>query len=233
MMYPDIAAHPHTLAVRPVQDAYRSMPGTPMGMDPRGLHSIDLAAAMNHARSGLEKANASDYFLSAPQYQSGVMRPRSPMIPLSGHESYHGNGLAMNGNNHDASGFRDRDRERDLEDEIRQANMSASLRNGSIINPARFAQVFPMKCEDGSYPPDYKHAKTVETMKVLDNSQLDRIMQAYRLPLDLRPVHLNGHQSRDSTSSSRVRQKKLHLLWEYLGAYNLLEYERVISKLQH
>lgn len=56
-------------------------------------------------------------------------------------------------------------------------------------------------------------------------------MQAYRLPLDLRP--LSGHQSRDSISSSRVRQKKLHLLWEYLGAYNLLEYERVISKLQY
>ncbi len=50
--------------------------------------------------------------------------------------------------------------------------MSASLRNGSIINPARFAQVFPMKCEDGSYPPDYKHAKTVETMKVLDSKYL-------------------------------------------------------------
>lgn len=58
-------------------------------------------------------------------------------------------------------------------------------------------------------------------------------MQAYRLPLDLRPLHLSGHHPRDSMSSSRVRQKKLHLLWEYLGAYNLLEYERAISKLQH
>lgn len=120
MMYPDIAAHPHSLAVRPAQDAYRSMPGTPMGMDPRGPHSMDLAAAMNHARSGLEKASASDYFFGAPQYQAGVMRPRSPMIPLPSRDSYHGNGLAMNGDNHNALGFRERDRERDLKEEIRR-----------------------------------------------------------------------------------------------------------------
>ncbi|KAI4281755.1 MAG: hypothetical protein L6R38_003468 [Xanthoria sp. 2 TBL-2021] len=103
MMYPDIAAHPHSLAVRPAQDAYRSMPGTPMGMDPRGPHSMDLAAAMNHARSGLEKASASDYFFGAPH-----------------RDSYHGNGLAMNGDNHNALGFRERDRERDLKEEIRR-----------------------------------------------------------------------------------------------------------------
>lgn len=81
---------------------------------------MDLAAAMNHARSGLEKASASDYFFGAPQYQAGVMRPRSPMIPLPSRDSYHGNGLAMNGDNHNALGFRERDRERDLEEEIRR-----------------------------------------------------------------------------------------------------------------
>ncbi|KAL8849754.1 MAG: hypothetical protein Q9221_005298 [Calogaya cf. arnoldii] len=118
-MYADLAAHPHTLAVRPAQDAYRSMPGTPMGMEPRGSHSMDLAAAMSHARSGLERAGASDYFHGAPQYPGGAMRPRSPMMPLPMHDSYHGNGLTMNGNHSNALGFRERDRERDLKEDIR------------------------------------------------------------------------------------------------------------------
>ena len=120
MMYPNIAAHPHSLALRPAQDAYRSMPGTPMGMDPRGSHSMDLAAAMNHARAGLEKASAGDYFLGGPQYQAGSMRPRSPMVALPGHESYHCNSLAVDGNTQNVLGFRERARERDFEENIRR-----------------------------------------------------------------------------------------------------------------
>ncbi|KAI4188274.1 MAG: hypothetical protein LQ348_003955 [Seirophora lacunosa] len=56
-----------------------------------------------------------------------------------------------------------------------------------------------------------------------EHSQLDRIMQAYRLPLDLSSLNANGHQARDSTSSSRVRQAKLFNLWEFLGAFQLLD----------
>ncbi|KAL8670291.1 MAG: hypothetical protein Q9168_005161 [Polycauliona sp. 1 TL-2023] len=186
------------------------MPGTPLGMDPRGPHPMDLAAAINHARAGLEKSGAaSDYFLGAPQYPAGNMRPRSPMISLPGHDFYHGNGLATNSSNHNALGLRERDRERDLEQTRKYVkalchNLSAALMNSQILPPVRYAQVHPMKCEDGSFPPDYDISKTVEAMKVLDNSQLDRIMQAYRLPLDLRPVHTGGQQSRDSSSSSRI-----------------------------
>lgn len=80
---------------------------------------MDLAAAMNHARAGLE-ASGGDYFLGAPQYPAGVMRPRSPMIPLPGHDTYHSNGLAMNGNSNNVLGFRERDRERDNEEMIRR-----------------------------------------------------------------------------------------------------------------
>ena len=119
-MYRDIAAHPHSLALRPAHDAYRSMPGTPMGMDPRGSHAMELAAAMNHARAGLERAGTDDYFLGAPQYQAGAMRPRSPMIPAPGHESYHCNSLAVDGNNQNILGFRERARERDSEEKIRR-----------------------------------------------------------------------------------------------------------------
>ncbi|KAL8732881.1 MAG: hypothetical protein Q9166_002482 [cf. Caloplaca sp. 2 TL-2023] len=203
-----------------------------MGMDPRGPHSMDLAAAMNHARTGLENPSG-DYFLGAPQYQAGVMRPRSPMISLSGHDSYHGNGLGMNGNHNNPLAFRERERERDMEDFVRKENRVAALLNGAILPPAKYAQVHPLRCDDGSFPADYRLAKTVEAMKVLDNSQLDRIMQSYRLPLDLRSLHPTGHQPRDSTSSSKVREKKLHQLWEFLGAYHLLEYERAMKRLIH
>ena len=59
------------------------------------------------------------------------------------------------------------------------------------------------------------------------DSQLDRIMQAYRLPLDLRSVNPSGQYTRESISSTRVRQGKLHMLLEYLGAYRLLEHEKL------
>lgn len=48
------------------------------------------------------------------------------------------------------------------------------MANAAIVNPARFAQVHPMRCEDGSYPPDYANAKTVEVMRVLDSKYLWR-----------------------------------------------------------
>ncbi|KAL8693423.1 MAG: hypothetical protein Q9224_003755, partial [Gallowayella concinna] len=89
-----------------------------MGLDPRGPHSMDLAAAMTHARTGLENPNG-DYFLGSPQYSTGVMRPRSPMVPVPGHDPYHGNALAMNGNHNHSLGFRERDREREVDDFVR------------------------------------------------------------------------------------------------------------------
>lgn len=55
-------------------------------------------------------------------------------------------------------------------------------------------------------------------------------MQAYRLPLDLSS---NAHHTRDSTSSSRVRQAKLFSLWEYLGAFHLLQYETMTKGLRY
>ena len=65
------------------------------------------------------------------------------------------------------------------------------------------------------------------TQQRFADSQLDRIMQAYRLPLDLRSVNPSGQYTRESISSTRVRQGKLHMLLEYLGAYRLLEHEKL------
>lgn len=93
------------------------MPGTPMGMDPRGVNSMELATAMEHARSGLE---GGDYFLGAPRYPPGTLRPRSPMVPVSGQPWDHDHGFAASGSMNNALGFRERDRERDLEDSVRR-----------------------------------------------------------------------------------------------------------------
>lgn len=59
--------------VRPQHDPYRSLPSTPISIDPRNL-SMDMNQALNHARLGLE---VQDYFSGNPRF-SGNMRPRSP-----------------------------------------------------------------------------------------------------------------------------------------------------------
>lgn len=116
-MFGDIAPRPPGLAIRPAHEAYRSMPGTPLGMDPRGANSVDLAAAMKHASLGFE---GSDYFLNTPRLPPGTIRPRSPVIPVSSHEWNHDNGYLASGSMSNTLGFRERDRERDLEESIRK-----------------------------------------------------------------------------------------------------------------
>ncbi|KAI4146041.1 MAG: hypothetical protein L6R39_003615 [Caloplaca ligustica] len=242
-MYGDVTARPPSLAVRPTHEAYRSMPGTPMGMDGRGSRTMDLAAAMDHSRLGLD---GGDYFLGAPRFPAGTLRPRSPMVPVPGQDWDHDHTYSAGGPMNNALGFRERDRERDLEDFIRKENKVAALLNGAILAPAKYAQVYPLRCDDGTFPTDFKSAKTVDTMRTLDSEhpdvpsvsslppqkahirirvfhllQLDRIMQAYRLP-----IVMNGGTGPNSTSSSRVRQAKLYSLWEFLGAYHILEYEK-------
>ena len=74
------------------------------------------------------------------------------------------------------------------------------------------------------------------------DAQLDRIMQSYRLPLDLRtvppsssssssgrlsPYYSNRDRDTPIISSSRARQVKLCSLWEFLGCWKLVEHERL------
>lgn len=156
-MYGEMPARPHSLAIRPTHEAFRSMPGTPMGMgmDPRGAGTMDLATAMDHSRLGLE---GGDYFLGAPRFPPGTLRPRSPMVPIPGHDWDHDRGYSASGSMSNALGFRERDRERDLEECIRKYaitlryitqlqaglqtcrdNRVAALLNGAILAPGRYA----------------------------------------------------------------------------------------------
>lgn len=65
------------------------------------------------------------------------------------------------------------------------------------------------------------------TTSAITDSQLDRILQCYRLPLDIRPVNGGNMHSREVVSSSRLRQAKVLTLLEYLGAWKIVEYERL------
>lgn len=62
------------MSIRPHPDPYRSMPGTPLAVDPRAMTPADMDIAMNHVRMGLE---VPDYFGSGARY-SGSPCPRSP-----------------------------------------------------------------------------------------------------------------------------------------------------------
>ncbi|KAI4214351.1 MAG: hypothetical protein LQ351_003104 [Letrouitia transgressa] len=191
-----------------MHEAYRSLPGTPVGIDPRGTGTMGF--------------DVGDYFSGNPRLGPGVMRPRSP-FPI---DYEHDNGLARNRPYGP-------DQESWKEEIWRRDNKLACLLNGAIPPYAKYGLVHPMRGKDGEYPADFRHPKTVDTMRVLDNSQLDRIMQVYCLPLDLRPINPTGSHTRESTSSSRVRQAKLQNLLEYLGAYQLLEFEKLKRGLQY
>ena len=71
--------YPSMMSIRPPHDAYRSLPGTPLGVDSRAMAPTDISLAMNHARMGLD---VPDYFSpgagSMGQRFNSGMNPRSP-----------------------------------------------------------------------------------------------------------------------------------------------------------
>jgi len=99
----------------------------------------------------------------------------------------------------------------------------------------------PKMCADGRFPPDFRTLKTVEELKVMDRKRrilstylslliiviataLDRILRAYVLPTDLRSLRLT---SRDSVSTKTAHQAKLCTLFDFLGAVQISERERM------
>lgn len=48
-------------------------------------------------------------------------------------------------------------------------NKLACLLNGAIPPYAKYGLVHPMRGKDGEYPADFRHPKTVDTMRVLDS----------------------------------------------------------------
>lgn len=50
-------------------------------------------------------------------------------------------------------------------------NRVAALLNGAIVVPAKYAQVHPLRCDDGKFPADFRSSKMVSAMRVLDSTR--------------------------------------------------------------
>ena len=77
----------NTLSLRSQQDPYRSLPGTPVGLAPRSLSTMDVGPSMDHALSMIQPPNH-DYFSNPAARYSTAMRPRSPFPAMAeyGHD---------------------------------------------------------------------------------------------------------------------------------------------------
>lgn len=178
---------PSMVSIRPQYDFCQSLPGTPMGMEHRNLGSIDVAAAMSHARMGL---GTPDYFSGAPRF-GGLMKPSSPYTNNYEIENNYQNGASL-GSDSNAENLAVMINRSvilcttpfDLNEQITttstkkrrtymifmiRTNLAATLANAQISASARYGKVFPHLCEDGRYPPDFSTPKTLITMNSLDS----------------------------------------------------------------
>lgn len=163
---------PNMVALRSQHEPYiRSMPGTPLGLDPRALTTSDFSNALSHARSSMQ---VDDYFSGAARYPA-IMRPRSPYPEYEQeHRMFYepqdaGKQTLAHIINRYVSCcctmiYHNADNGR--------INVAASLVNIQISATAKYAKVFPHMCDDGSFPTDFMTPKTVETMRVLDSTSL-------------------------------------------------------------
>ncbi|KAF2761160.1 hypothetical protein EJ05DRAFT_497718 [Pseudovirgaria hyperparasitica] len=104
------------------------------------------------------------------------------------------------------------------EDVIRSTNLSVQVANSNLCPSTPYAQLQPKRMHDGRYPQDFRMARTVEEMKCIEGSTLDRILQAYNLPTDLRSF---GLSSADVPAPRVIRMAKLCTLFDFLGATQL------------
>ncbi|MCJ1386645.1 hypothetical protein MMC17_009771 [Xylographa soralifera] len=225
-------AYNSLMPMRSSHDAYRSLPGTPMGMDPRSMSGSEVHMAMNQVRTGMD---APDYFhhpgrTPYPQYNGGMTATTSYPGDFESDRTMAPHDLEMGSP--------------ELNHRINATNLAAQLANSQVSYSTKYGKlyrkVWPNSlrglaaddftahiCEDGRYPGDFNIPKTVETIRLLEGSSLDRIFQAYRLPVDIRPLGSGNPHMRDGISSARLRQAKVLALFEYLGAWKIVEHERL------
>ncbi|KAF2398284.1 hypothetical protein EJ06DRAFT_523136 [Trichodelitschia bisporula] len=112
----------------------------------------------------------------------------------------------------------------DTDEVVRRTNLAVQLVNGQIAHSARYAQVQPKICRDGRFPNEFRAPKTVEELRSMDPSSLDRVLGAYQLPTDMRSLRLT---SRDTASSKVANLAKLCTLFDFLGASRIADHERL------
>lgn len=195
----------------PMNDYHRSMPTSAYDMDPRDPRVMN--SSFDSCRMGME---GPDYFGAMGMGPAmGLMggpftnRPhsRGPYPPGFDQEMMTMGGYQI-----------------DVDERVRRNNLFVQLVNGQISYAAKYGQMQPKMCTDGRFPPDFRTARTVEEVKVMDPTALDRILRAYGLPTDLRSLRLT---SRDSVSTKTAHHAKLCTLFDFLGAMQISERERM------
>lgn len=218
-------------------------------LDPRTTTSSDIELALQHAQRGVVSNN--DYLSAkaaiSSHYGMGSGPASAPTTPYD-----------ISSRHDDRSGFNNpyhgRSNSLDVSEMVRRTNLAVSLANHNINPRSHFTQVHPMMCIDGKFPADFQTPKSLETVKLIDgmtwrskqiyitimlraksvwlDTQLDRILREYGLPYSARSVlstvEIRDH--RDSISSSRLRQAKLQILFEHLGASRIVEMEKEREK---
>ncbi|KAF2644837.1 hypothetical protein P280DRAFT_514302 [Massarina eburnea CBS 473.64] len=190
----------------------RSMPGSPYDMDPRDprIMSAPFDSRMSMGVDG------PDYFSPAAMGmgmgmgmgigQYGRRGQGSPFPPGFEPETLVGT------------------REQYIDELVRRTNLMVQYVNSQIRPASRYCQLQPKMDREAKFPPEFRVPKTVEDIKTMDPSSLDRVLRAYGLPIDLRSLRL---QSQDSVHPRAAQQAKLCTLFDFLGATQISERQRM------
>ncbi|KAK2786839.1 hypothetical protein FQN51_003484 [Onygenales sp. PD_10] len=180
------------------------------------LSSQEIDIALQHAQQEADFTVPDPSFNDGMPFHPGPGRMNfQPHMPFQSHHRF----------DHMAS----YDYELSVQELVRRTNLAASLANGVISPRAHYMQVYPMMRADGKFPADFRMPKTVESIWLLDTTQLDRILQEYKLPFETRTLLASLPSSARhalgtlGSSSTRFRAAKLHILFEHLGAIRIVD----------
>ncbi|KAF2872203.1 hypothetical protein BDV95DRAFT_606757 [Massariosphaeria phaeospora] len=187
-----------------MDDMHRSLPTSPYDMDHRDPRDPRVMSASFESRLGMD---GPDYFSAMGMGPVGG-RSHSGPFPPPGFDPD-----MMMGNN-----------QQNIDELVRKSNLIVQLVNSQLTPTARYAQLHPMMCSDAKFPPEFRVPRTIEEVRTMDPSTIDRLLRAYGLPTDLRSLQLTA---RDSPSPRIAHQAKLCTLFEFLGALQISERQRM------
>ncbi|KAF1978569.1 hypothetical protein BU23DRAFT_449735, partial [Bimuria novae-zelandiae CBS 107.79] len=104
-----------------------------------------------------------------------------------------------------------------------RTNLMVQFVNSQIRPGGRYCQLQPKMMQDGKFPPEFRIPKTVDEVRAMDPSSVDRVLRAYHLPTDLRSFRLTPQ---DTIGPRTAHQGKLCTLFDYLGATQISERQR-------
>lgn len=158
------------MSLRQHPDPYRSMPGTPLSVDPRTMAQADVDMAMNHVRIGLE---VPDYFGSGARYSAGPC-PRSPYPAGYEQEPYNAYQAELDRADHILRYIRlgVLFTKPILTFAHHRTNLAATMCNMALTHRTPYGQIYPHLSIDGTYPADFRYPKRLDSVKILDSKQL-------------------------------------------------------------